>query len=124
MSFLAQPGNLPFAVALYVMFGIAALEGLSLLLGGGLSHWLDSWFHPGDLHFDHDVHADSASTLDLDTGHDLVSHALGWLHVGAVPVLVVLVLFLTSFALCGLILQSLLSGLTGYMLPASLAWLP
>jgi hypothetical protein len=122
LSFLGHPGNLPFAVSLYVMFGIAALEGISLLLGGGLSHWIDSWFDH-DIDVDLDVDADAA-TIDLDTGHDFVSHALGWLHVGAVPVLVVIVLFLTSFALCGFTLQSLVSGLTGYMLPAGLAWIP
>jgi hypothetical protein len=127
LSFLGHPGNLPFAVSLYAMLGIAALEGMSLLLGGGLSHWLDSWFHHDvdvDVDVDLDVDADAASTIDLDTGHDFVSHALGWLHVGAVPVLVVLVLFLTSFALCGFTLQSLASALTGYMIPASLAWIP
>lgn len=126
LSFLAHPGNLPFAVSLYVMFGIAALEGVSLLLGGGMSHWLDSWFDHGDLDLDvdADVDLDAASTIDLDTGHDLVSHALGWLHVGTVPVLVVLVLFLTSFALSGFTLQAVFSSLTGYMVPGSLAWIP
>ncbi|MGI9449813.1 MAG: OB-fold-containig protein, partial [Geminicoccaceae bacterium] len=41
-----------------------------------------------------------------------------------VPLLVVIVAFLTVFGLSGLILQNLWSGITGSMLPASLASLP
>ena len=53
-----------------------------------------------------------------------LSRVLGWLCVGRVPVLVLLVVFLTTFGLAGLLVQGLLQGLTTLLLPAWIAWAP
>lgn len=113
-GFLLAGQNLPFAVALGLLFVIGLLEGGALLLGGGLSGFIESHLHvDADLDGEIDVHA-----------LGWVDRMLGWLHVGRVPVLVVLVLFLAFFALSGFALQSVVWGLTGYLLPAPLAAAP
>lgn len=50
-----------------------------------------------------------------------VSQLLGWLYVGKVPFLIVLIALLTSFGIAGLLLQSLVQTLSGYLLPSLLA---
>ncbi|HEY0111522.1 MAG TPA: YqiJ family protein [Allosphingosinicella sp.] len=72
--------NLPFAVALLVMLMIGAVEALGL--GASAAHF--------------DLGADA-------DGGDL----LGWLGVGRVPLLMLLVVFLAFFGLVGLTLQQL-----------------
>ena len=124
LEFLAAPQNLPFTVALCVMLGIAILEGVGTLLGAGLSSLLDSLV--GEIDFDVDADAD----VDADVhgpghvGGGLFTGLLGWLRFGRVPVLVLLVIFLVAFGLAGLVLQGVLHGATGWLLPASVAWLP
>jgi hypothetical protein len=98
MEELVSPGNAPFLVALCMMAFIGALEGLSLLIGTGLLSHLDAFF-----------------AIHLDDGF------LGWLHVGRVPLLVLLVLFLMGFAIVGLALQGVVEGLVGAPLPPLLA---
>lgn len=113
-EFLAADGNLPFSVALLVMLLIAVLEGVATLFGAGLSSLLDS-FIPG---IDTDFHGP-----DLE-GSGSLSRLLGWLRIGQVPALILLVVFLTAFGLIGLVMQSLLMHSIGLMLPAVIAWLP
>lgn len=126
-EFLAADGNRPFSVALCMMLIIATLEGVTTLLGAGISSMLES-FVP-DLDLDIDLDADMDGDLDSDLDAHAASHGpltavLGWLRIGEVPVLVLFVIFLTSFGLIGLGLQTLMSGLTGRLVPASIAWLP
>lgn len=120
IDFLLHSANLPFAIALGVMIGIGLLEGISALLGAGLSSLLDSILP--DFDFDADMEADadpgaigSASAL---------SRIFGWLHVGRVPVLVLFVFFLCGFGTGGLVIQSVASGVLGVFLPGWLASLP
>lgn len=87
-DFFLLPENLPFSVALLVMLMIGAAEAVGL--GAGAVHL--------DAHGD--VHAD---------GGDL----LGWLGVGVVPLLIVLVVLLAWFAMIGIGLQQLASSLWG-----------
>ena len=78
LDFLAAPANFPFAVALTVMLLIGVVEALGL--GASAVHLdIDADAHAGDL--------------------------LGWLGVGQVPLLMVLVVFLAAFGLLGLALQ-------------------
>lgn len=79
LEIIAAPANLPFSVALLVMLMIGAVEALGL--GASAVHL--------------DVHA------DMDGGGDL----LGWLGVGRVPLLMLLVVFLALFGLIGLAIQ-------------------
>jgi hypothetical protein len=98
MEELVSPGNAPFLVAICMMVFIGALEGLSLLIGTGLLSHLDAFF-----------------AIHLDGGF------LGWLHIGRVPLLVLIVLFLMGFAIVGLTLQWAVAGLVGVPLPPLLA---
>lgn len=78
----------PFTVATFLMLLIAIVEGIAMVAGANLSEWLqhvlpDPW----------------------DSVHGPFDKLLGWLHVGRVPVLVLLVLFLAGFALTGFALN-------------------
>ena len=106
MDELVSPGNAPFLVAIGIMVFIGAIEGLSLLVGTGMLHHLDTFFA---------AHLDQAAHLFPGDG------VLGWLHVGRAPILVLIVLFLMSFAIAGLVLQWALIGAIGQPLPPLIA---
>lgn len=101
--------NLPFAVAIALMLLIALLEGVTTILGMGLSGLLDSIVP--DLDVDLDVDIDG----DFQTAGP-VTRILGWLRIGQVPVLVLLVVFLTSFGLIGFGVQSASHRMSGQFL--------
>jgi len=117
MEFLLASQNLPFTVALAVMLAIAVLEGITTLLGAGISSFLDTLVPDADL--DIDVDGDVGDS-ELDVSGAL-SRMLGWLHVGKVPILMLLVIFLTAFGLLGLGLQSLAQNILRTLLPGLLA---
>lgn len=94
----------PFGVAFALIVGIALIEGLGMLVSLSPSNWLD----------------DLLPDIDGDTGLDRV---LGWLYIGKVPSLVLLVLFLTGYAIFGYSLQKVAHGLLGGYLPVWLAGL-
>ena len=71
------PETWPFGVAFALIVGIALVEGLGMLISLSPSNWLDDLLP--------DVHGDSG-----------LDRVLGWLHLGKVPSLVLLVLFLTG----------------------------
>jgi hypothetical protein len=112
MTFIFDPHNLPFTISLFIMLGIALLEGITTLLGFGLSSLLGH-FLP-----DVDVHVDS----DVDPGDVGSESSLGklfsWLNVGRVPVMILLVIFLTVFGLGGYALQAVAQSILGNMLHA------
>jgi membrane protein implicated in regulation of membrane protease activity len=96
LEIIAAPANLPFSVALLVMLMIGAVEALGL----GASA----------------VHLDMHS--DVDGGGDL----LGWLGVGRVPLLMLLVVFLALFGLAGLAIQQFAGPLSLWIaVPAAVA---
>lgn len=97
--FLA-PQAWPFSVALALVLAIAVIEGAAQLLGFPLLGWADGV-------------ADGA-------GFDAADAWLGWLHVGKVPVLVLLVILLTAFAVLGYLAMAVAWSLLG-VYPA--AWL-
>jgi len=66
-----------------VLLGVAAAEALALLIGASASHWLDG------------------VVADADHPDGFTGEALGWLHIGKVPLLAILVIFLTTFAVDG-----------------------
>jgi hypothetical protein len=95
MGFLLSEGNWLFTTALVVVLGIGVLELLALLVGGSLS-----------------------SMLDGVVGDMPEAGGLAWLHVGRLPLLVILVLFLTAFSLLGYALQGVVAAVFGQGLPA------
>jgi hypothetical protein len=94
LDFMLTPENLPFAVALVVMIMIGAVEAVGL--GASAAH----------VDFDVDGH-----------GGDL----LGWLGIGRVPLLMLLVVLLALFGLIGLAIQQFADALLGAPLSPSLA---
>ena len=139
-EFLLIEGNRPFVIAIAIMLGIAALEGVTAVLGVGISKLVESLIPDSfgdvdvdvdvdvdaDVDIDADIDLDADADLDADTGGEFgastaLSKLLGWLCVGRVPVLVLFVLFLTVFGLSGIILQAVVSSVAGFVLPAILA---
>ncbi|WP_374565211.1 YqiJ family protein [Ideonella sp.] len=106
MSLFITAETLPFGIAFALIIALALIEGLGMLIALSPSSWLD--------HLMVDVDA------DVDTGLDRM---LGWLHLGRVPSLVLLVLFLAGYALFGYSLQAVVHGLFGIYLPAWIAGL-
>jgi hypothetical protein len=114
LEFLTADENLAFSVALALMSFLALLEGVGMLLGAGLSGLADALL-PDSL-VPH-LHADIPDTATPGP----ISGLLGWLYVGKVPFLVVLILLLMSFGIGGLLLQTLVQRVTGGLLPAWIA---
>lgn len=116
---LLAPGNGPFVVALLVMLGLTVVELVALLTGVGVNDLVDDYvIAQAGL----EGAGESMSGLDAtvpETG--VVGRLLGWLYVGRVPVLMILVVFLSVFALVGLTGQTLLRGGLGHALPGLLA---
>lgn len=103
MTLFMAPETIPFGVALLIMIGLGVIEVIGLFTALAPSEMLDH-------HFDLD-------NLDLDG-------PLGWLHVGKVPVLVLLILLLLGFAISGYLIQMFCYGLFGGYLPSFVAALP
>lgn len=121
-GFLTADQNMPFTIALVVMFGIALLEGITMFFGAALSNAIDALLpEPPEV--------DVAIGAELDVGVDGVeiqspnalSRLLGWLRVGQVPVLMLVVVFLTGFGLIGLGLQAVTHNTFGFYWPAAVA---
>jgi hypothetical protein len=91
MSLLTTPETWPFGVALVLLVALCIAEGVGLLLAASPSTLIDGWLP------------------DMDG----TEGALAWLHLGRVPTLVVLGLFLMGFALAGYVIQALLHRVTG-----------
>jgi hypothetical protein len=95
-AFLA-PELWPFSLAVGLMIALAVTEALALLIGASALHWHDG------------------AVVDHPDG--VVGATLGWLHVGKVPILVLLVIFLTTFAVIGFVSQFAARSLLGHFLP-------
>jgi len=108
-EFLFDSGVLPFTVAIGLMFAIAMLEGVGMLIGAGFSGIIENILP------DIDVDVPDASASGLFT------KLLGWMHYGRVPVLVILVCFLTAFGLTGMTMQAFVHGAVGFYLPSLIA---
>ena len=101
MSAFFSPELWPFALAAGLLVALAAIEALALLIGAGTSHWFD-----GDV---------------VESPDGAVGAALGWLHVGRVPILAILTIFLTTFAVSGFVCQFVAKSMIGHFLPSLLA---
>lgn len=127
IAFLLSTQNLPFTVSLTLMLAIAVMEGVSTLIGAGLSDLIDSVLPEMDLDVDADIDMDVDADVDLNAdlhSPGIFTRLLSWLRVGQVPVLILAIVFLTAFGLIGLFCQSTALKLLGQMLPASLASIP
>ncbi|MCK0068078.1 YqiJ family protein [Kordiimonas laminariae] len=110
IDFVLQAENLPFAVALALLVLIGLIEGVGMLLGFAVSGLLDNLFPDADL------------DMDADIGdHGAFGELLTWLRVKEVPVIAILIAFLTSFSIVGFAIQQVLFSITSWMLPAVVA---
>jgi hypothetical protein len=90
----------PFTAAAFLMLLIAIVEGIAMLVGANLSETLQQ-----------------ALPDPWDDVHGPFEKLLGWLYVGRVPVLILLVLFLAGFALTGFALNILTHRFFGTWVP-------
>ena len=112
VELMLHPANLPFTASLGLMLCIAVMEGVGTLVGFGLSELLDSLLPDVDASVDLDAPDVDASGF---------TRFMGWLQVRGVPFLILLVVFLTSFGLLGLGIQSVAEKVTGAYLPSVVA---
>lgn len=144
IEFFLAPHNASFAIAIGLMALIASFEVVGALMGLSPSSALDSLLPEidTDLDMDADVDLDIGADADLDAdvtagqfGGDVgavpeaatagpLSQVLGWLCVGKVPILVLLVVFLTAFGLSGFVIQALARSVIGTPLPQLVAVMP
>jgi hypothetical protein len=106
VNLFIAPETLPFGVAFGILIGLAVVEGIGAF-AGSVSTLLENLLPHKDL-----------------DGDGMIDGPLGWLHVGKVPLLVLLILFLFGFALCGYVVQGFARGILGGYLPAWLAATP
>ena len=124
-NFLAADANTPFVVALGVMLVLAAIELIGALTGLGLSSLIDSLIPDFDIDVDVDLDADLDAEVDISApGGGFFEQILGWLYLGKVPALVLLITFLTTFGLSGLMMQALTNSGLGVYLPSILVSIP
>jgi hypothetical protein len=102
IDFLFTSNNIIFTSALILMIFIAVLEGILVLIGVGLSNTFDSLIPDFD------------TELDVDTEYSL-SKFFGWIRLKQVPILMLFVIFLTSFGLIGLLIQATLFNIIGIL---------
>jgi hypothetical protein len=95
-AFLA-PELWPFALAAGLMIALAVVEAAAMLIGFSTSHWHDG------------------AVVEHPDG--FMGGVLGWLHFGKVPMLIILVIFLTTFAFTGFIVQFAARALSGSFIP-------
>jgi hypothetical protein len=121
MEFFTAPGSAPFTVAILVMLGLMIVEVVALFSGASFNDIVDEFVV---------THAGVETVGQAPTGiegssapdaHSLVGRFLAWLYVGHVPVLMILIVFLTVFGLTGLVGQSILRGSVGFAVPSILA---
>jgi hypothetical protein len=112
-EFALATENIPFAIAMSLMLIIGIFEGVGVILGMGLSDVLDS-FIP-DFEIDTDLEVGEVGSQNA------LSRLLGWLRVGKVPVLMLLVILLFFFGVIGYSINFLADGLFGFLLPAIVA---
>ncbi len=126
IDFLFADPNWPFLAAAAATLIIGAVELIGMLMGLGLSHMIDDLLP--DLGLDADPDLDAGADLDGDlepggaeaTGAGAFARALGWLNVGRVPFLILLICFLALFAISGFVMQIMAKGMIG-LLPVLIA---
>ncbi|MEM9840697.1 MAG: YqiJ family protein [Pseudomonadota bacterium] len=120
MEFFA-PYAVPFSAALLLMLLLVAAEVVGVLIGFMPSAAIDNALPDFDADLDVDLDA-NAGPFDADAPQigdtpGGLSRFLGWLSVGKVPVLVLLMAFLAAFGLIGIFGQAALVETAGFPLP-------
>lgn len=90
-AFLFQPHTMPFTMALALVGAIGVIELLGLIFGISFFGMLESF----------------VPDVDVDVDANVLGRSFSWLHIGQVPFSVILVAYLTSFGILGLVAQRL-----------------
>lgn len=90
IEFILADINIGFSIALCAVLALAILEGIGMLIGLSMVNLLDH-ISPVDLDLD----------IDIDLPEGGLTPLLGWLCLNRLPLLIWLVLFLTSFGITG-----------------------
>ncbi|MDD2942926.1 MAG: YqiJ family protein [bacterium] len=109
IEFILADSNSAFAIALGLMVLIGGLELAGALIGIGFSDLL------GNLIPDIDIDG------DLDGDASSLGHILGWLRIDKVPVIILIIVFLTAFGVSGYFVQWFIFTSTGHYLPIAAA---
>jgi len=112
LEFIAADQNTLFSAALILMLMIAILEGITTIIGMGVSEMLEAVLPDFDFDFN-----------TPDAPQSVLTKLLGWLNFGRVPLLIILVCFLSAFGLVGYSLQYLIVS-TGLPLIPQLIMVP
>lgn len=103
MTLFTTAQTLPFGVAACLMIGLGIIEGIGVFMAASPSQLLENL---------------------VPDAPDGIEGALGWMHVGKVPLLVLLILFLLGFSMGGYAIQIFSFGLLGRYLPSLIAAVP
>lgn len=105
-EFINSDSNSLFTIALALMLFIAILEGITTILGFGISSFVDGIFPDIDLEI---------GSADVSEG--VLSKLFSWLNYGKVPVLIIFICFLTAFGVVGYSIQYIIYALISSLLP-------
>ncbi len=108
MGLLFAAENSAFLWAITLMLIIAIFEGVAMVLGAGISQFLDNLLPDVDI---------DVSEVDMNSTPGALSLLLGWFYLGKVPALIWLILMLTSFGVSGYAIQGVSQSVTGIYLP-------
>lgn len=111
-EFLVADINTPFAIALGTVLILGLLEGLGLLVGMSIMSLFDQ-FSPFEMEVDVELEAEVSSGG--------LTSLIGWLYLNKLPMLVWLVLFLSSFAIAGYTFNYLNLNVLSLTLPSFVA---
>lgn len=106
IEFLMSDGIFPFSVVIGFIFVLAVFELLTLLIGMSLSSILD--------------HALPDINFDLDMAGPL-GDLMAYMKIKDVPSSIVIVVFLASYAVTGVLFQGALLAILGWVMPIYLA---
>lgn len=125
---LLSPSAVPFSAALLLLGLLVAAEVIGALVGIMPSAAVDSALPDFDFDADIDLDLEAAAGGPLDADAPQLgdtpgglSRFLGWLSVGKVPVLVLMMAFLAAFGVIGLMVQSAATSMAGFALPMFLS---
>ncbi len=110
------PAFAPFIIAGMVLGILLVVEILGFFFGG-MSGFLDNLLPDSLVDADFDADADISADADLSLG----LKALDWLYVGRIPTMILLILFIASFCITGLLIQQLSLTVLGHYLSPWLA---
>jgi membrane protein implicated in regulation of membrane protease activity len=118
IDFFLLSANTPFVIALALMIAFTVIEIVSASMGMGLSELIDSLLPEFDADIDIDADADIA---DGGGATGSLAALLAWFRVGEVPVIMLLIVFLTGFGLSGIIVQFMMVSIFGFTVPTLIA---